>query len=1182
MGRNSIIARRCVWSCLVLTGLGASTVQGQRLHVHTYSEADGLGSTTVKGIAQAPDGLMWFATRAGITSYDGFRFHNYLIKDGLPQADHGMLCVDGRGTLWAISTTTPVRASYFDGQRWIAVASARGRQPGDLITGAVLLPDNDELLVATNSGELLMFNGEAWCTVLPASSVLKPSDLDTTPYGVLMSTNRGLIEVDPHSIETPISTSSMSPPGPVWGVGPRENGDGLWIVGPGWIALSDGEAADLVISDQDMACTPETGPFHVVADGVGGVLFGNPSCLYRFSFPRGLQDLGLPSGVAAASATSIHRDREGHVWVASDRGLSKIVDWRFISYDARHGLYADEVTAVLQRRSGEMVLGSTGGLTLLGAQWATRIHLADHHQLGRVLDLAEAEDGRILAAVHSSGLATIGAAGEVQWHADPAFEDVQVSAVLFDQLDTLWVSTNHSIWKQTPTGFVSMKRSEDDRVPIAGARRLYLGPRGHVYAATCSQGLFRFDADVTHQWRADSAPANNVFAICETRAGRVYVGTVVGLYEVVEDRLIKAAGMQDIERPVYFISEDDLERLWIGTDYGVFRWDGKTMVHFGTSDGLIGTETNRATGLFDDRGHLWIGTDRGVTVYRPEYDNLYSCNPEIQLVDLEAAGRRRMWSDELSLNHDENSVSFGFRVVTFGDERRVRVRTWLEGIEDDWGAYEASPTREIRHTHLPPGRYRLHLQAMSVGGQTSPPCTSPWFTIRPPLWTHPGFVVLVALAAIALFYSLIASVLSRRYARRLREEVRLRTAELHESETKRQRMEQEQARSERLEALGILAGGIAHDFNNLLTVMMGNLSAIEQRADFDRMAQSCVNDALLATERARGLTRQLLTFAKGGAPVRKAAAIAEVIRENVEFSLRGSNLHCEFDLPDDLWFVEIDGSQISQVLNNLLINARQAMPGGGVVNLRARNLEHGPAFLEPGRYVAVEIEDHGTGIAPDQLGRVFDPYYSTKEQGSGLGLAIAFSIIEKHLGRLVVDSVLGVGSVFRFYLPACTSGPETPIPQRAPATVRCHGRILVMDDDIAVRDVVAMSLSRMGYDVDGATCGDDAIAQYRDALGRAEPYDVVVLDLTIRGGMGGLEAVRELRTIDPDVRAIAASGYSEDMVMADAVSFGFCGQIAKPFRPLELAEVVDRVMDGREPVGVDERNDQDPFTVDHE
>jgi PAS domain S-box-containing protein len=367
--------------------------------------------------------------------------------------------------------------------------------------------------------------------------------------------------------------------------------------------------------------------------------------------------------------------------------------------------------------------------------------------------------------------------------------------------------------------------------------------------------------------------------------------------------------------------------------------------------------------------------------------------------------------------------------------------------------------------------------------------------------------------------------------------------------TERQRLIEEQMKSSKLESVGLLAGGIAHDFNNILTAIVGNLSLAQMEAGTTGELPAVLREAELACGRARELTQQLLTFSKGGAPIRQTALLGDVIAESCRFATHGSNVRCLCDLPADLWPVEADKGQISQVIQNIVLNAVEAMPEGGVVEVQARNagLEATDAAgLPAGRYVAIAILDHGTGIRPEHLGKVFDPYFSTKQRGSGLGLATAYSIVKRHDGMLRVESTLGSGSRFEILLPASDKA-STPAAPAASAPVTGSGLILVMDDERPVLTALQRMLERLGYAVVTASDGAEAVRLYEDLRRQGQSVSAVILDLTVPAGMGGLATVRRLHELDPHVRALVSSGYSNDPVLANHRHYGFRAVVPKPY-----------------------------------
>ncbi|MFN7145359.1 MAG: ATP-binding protein, partial [Myxococcota bacterium] len=330
--------------------------------------------------------------------------------------------------------------------------------------------------------------------------------------------------------------------------------------------------------------------------------------------------------------------------------------------------------------------------------------------------------------------------------------------------------------------------------------------------------------------------------------------------------------------------------------------------------------------------------------------------------------------------------------------------------------------------------------------------------------------------------------------------------------TQEQRLERELAKASKLESIGVLAGGIAHDFNNILTSISANISLAERRLGMDNPAKGRLSAAQVACERARDLTRQLLTFSRGGAPIRSATSVRATLQEACGFALQGSSVRAHYDLPADVWPIDADAGQIGQVVHNIALNAVQAMPAGGNLRLAAENVSvDEPSWLPlaPGTYVRVSVSDDGPGIAPENLPRIFDPFFTTKASGSGLGLATAYSIVKRHDGHLGVESVLGAGTTFTLYLPAAAESPRVAA-CREPAEGG-RGRILVMDDDEAIRDLTRECLADLGYECEAASDGGEAIERYVAAQAAGRPFDVLMLDLTVPGGLGGRETLRRLK-----------------------------------------------------------------------
>ncbi len=383
-------------------------------------------------------------------------------------------------------------------------------------------------------------------------------------------------------------------------------------------------------------------------------------------------------------------------------------------------------------------------------------------------------------------------------------------------------------------------------------------------------------------------------------------------------------------------------------------------------------------------------------------------------------------------------------------------------------------------------------------------------------------------------------------------------------ESEKQRLEQEALKARKLESLGVLAGGIAHDFNNILTAILGNINLALIFTNPDEEIYAILSAAEKASLRAKGLTQQLLTFSKGGEPVRKTTSIVDVITDSSSFVLRGGNVRCDTWFEPDLLPVDIDPEQISQVIQNIIINADHAMPQGGVIDIRVKNVlkqQDIPSPLLGDRCIVVSIRDNGCGIPHEIVDNVFDPYFSTKQTGSGLGLAICHSIITQHGGHITIESEQRKGTEISIYLSASQNQLPDSIDQERYLAISGHGKIMIMDDDEMVRNIGKAILIHLGYEVELAADGEEAINMYQTSLISGTQADLIIMDLTIPGGKGGKDAVKEILAINSEAKILVSSGYSNDPIMANYKNYGFCGAVEKPYQMQELNRVIDEALD---------------------
>jgi two-component system, cell cycle sensor histidine kinase and response regulator CckA len=503
-----------------------------------------------------------------------------------------------------------------------------------------------------------------------------------------------------------------------------------------------------------------------------------------------------------------------------------------------------------------------------------------------------------------------------------------------------------------------------------------------------------------------------------------------------------------------------------------------------------------------------------------------------------------------------------------GDQTRLTMQTGrvifegkLDNVSTDWSALHLTAGSQLALVGVYEVKYDEYGQPAGFQLQMRTPADLQ--VLQSPSWLTRERVLGVAAALV------LAVVLCIGWVTALRRRVGKQTQQILKQVQREARLEAELQRAGKLESLGLLAGGLAHDFNNLLTVVMGNLSLARLDTRLAPDTATSIRDAEKASVRARDLTQQLLTFAKGGAPIFAAVSLPDVVREVAEFVLHGSNVRCEFAIPAALWAANVDKGQIGQVVQNIVLNGIQAMSDGGVIDISLANsvvAEEMAQILSPGRYVLLTVTDHGKGISPSDLGKIFDPYFTTKKRGNGLGLATVYSIVKKHHGHITAESVQDCGTTFRIWLPAAgCDAAKRKSSHSSPALVPAaagQARVLFMDDEESIRRLGASILQRMGHEVAAVPDGAEAVRKYSEARSHGRAFDLVIFDLTIPGGLGGRAALEQILREDPQARAIVSSGYSNDQVLSNYRAHGFHGMILKPYVISDFTQVVEKVLRG--------------------
>jgi len=1033
-----------LWLALA-TALAPAPALAQRYFVHTYSETDGLPSSTTNGLAQDADGYMWFATRSGIARYDGVDWTPYSTADGLDSPDQFGLALDEAGTLWAAGAAAPFSLASFGEGRWHDLPGSPPPGPvGERTTGFAVTRSGDRTLaaLATTERRLFVWDGTRWARLDPSPEL----ELGRAPRvagcggRLYVTTERGLASIAAGPTAPALEVFEGMPSPELRGVAAERKGNGscrVWLAGKDWLGHVEDAELTLVAEGVATAFGPGYEFLTLEPDGEGGAFVGNPLGLRHVDARGEVEELTPRSGLIANGATSVLVDRENDVWIGSLRGVSKIASFRFATYDKAHGLLENEVTAVLESRTGAFVLGHARGLTVLDkGEVRTLILERDDVPAGstRVLDLAEDAVGTIWVAASGLGLARFEPGGAVRWHMRESAPAV-VHSVLVDRGGTVWALGSGAVFEVTPRGFERVEGG-----PTHDSRRLFEGAAGRLYVATGGDGLYQRSGGRWIRWDVGEGAANDVFAVLEGPGEELWIGTAAGLFVRRAGRVERALlGGAAVERRVYFLARDDRDRLWIGTDNGVLRWSPEALElrHFTVLDGLAGRETNRAAGVVDSRGRVWIGTEQGVSVYDGARERRDPVAPRPDFRFLEANGQRYPLDQPVRLGQGRGDLLFDFRTPSFVDETRLRYRSRLEGYEASWSAPFAATT--IRYTNLSPGEYRLHLQAASAGEPWGAPISSARIVIPMPFWGSPFFYALLAAIGAWGLYLVQGYAAQKRYSQRLEADVRERTAELSQvnadlraEATERERAESELERLIReLEArnaeLETFTYTVSHDLKSPLVTIEGFVGWLERHVARGDSALVARDLELIrsSTRKMALLLDELLRLSRVGRVANKPELVPleELVHEAElmvagEIAERGVQLSLAPDLPR----VFGDRARLLQVLQNLLKNA-----------VRFSGDRPDPRIEISARQDASEIvccvRDNGIGIEPEYHERVFRLFerLDPKRGGTGLGLAIAERILSAHGGRIWIESEgsgRGTTACFALPRPEADRGPQ--------------------------------------------------------------------------------------------------------------------------------------------------------------
>jgi signal transduction histidine kinase/ligand-binding sensor domain-containing protein len=999
-------------------------MQAQHFPVRIYSEADGLANTDIYDIVQDSSGLIWMARRSGISSYNSVNFRNFNSSDGLNGNSFAFLKVDRANKIWAIPDFGLLHVFAYSNGRWQNICKDKpslikksAEFSGFDISGG---GDTITIAVATKGLGVFLYSNGIWrnYTVrdgLGSNNIFSICFFNDQLY---IATTLGLYYLNK---EGKISRSK-----PSWGIPEKEKvvamaaaGRKLWMLGEGWLGYFDGMQLRPV-SRNIRFFEPRTAlRCFLFADDHDRLVFGGPLASFYYSADLGrVISLGSRNGLAATGGLSGMIDQEGNIWVVGRRGISKVMTLSLANYFESDGLATNEVASVIEESPGRMVFGHAGELSFFNGSGFQCLRFAqaefDENVSSRVIEMKKTVNGIWLAASFC-GLGFMDKNHAFRWYGkSDGLEGISYSVDLTPD-GTLYTTTSSGLFRKDGDRFVHLTIKGYDYMTI---RRVVVSPEGKLLLATLNNGIIEYDKGSVRTIKCfDNPIANNIYSIRIDHKGRCWVGTASGVYMRNDTCLLRVNGHGlNFNRPVYSILEDSKGNMWFGTDNGLIRYDGIRSEHFTLLDGISGLELNRGAGFEDSQGNIWFGTNSGVTVFYENFDHGSDRGPAPRIyIDRIILGKDSLDpSESFSAPGKNLRLDFAFHSVSFKNEKKVRYKYMMEGLDTSWSAEMPYNTTSATYLALPPGKYHFKVKACNPEGVWSSPASSAEIIIQRPLIFRWWFLGMILIAASLIGYLIFKYILVNRYKRNLELMVHERTEEL---ELSREKLRESNQAKDNFFSI------IAHDLRSPFNVMLGMLDLLiaDWNSYSESEKQSMVKKVMNASLRTIDLLDNLLTWAReqrGLLPFSpEKFEICELLQDNISLVEAGARAK-DIDIrmtANATFQVFADRPMVNTIVRNLLSNAVKFTFPGGQIGVEVIRNEAGE--------IQVSVKDNGFGMSPETVGNLFRIEKrsvrkgTANETGTGLGLILCRDFVERNKGRLWVESEEGEGSVFYFILP---------------------------------------------------------------------------------------------------------------------------------------------------------------------
>ncbi len=783
----SILILACCWNLILIA---------QSFPVKNYTEEDGLPSSTVYDVAQDSVGRMWFATRNGICRYDGYNWDVFNTQSGLPANDFIKIKIDKNGNVWALSVDPLYLVFMFNGKEW-------KNYPNNLDEFSRCIPvdfdikvDSDtSIVVATSESGIIIYNKSKWNSIttkdgLSSNQINKIVIINDNIYAATLN---GLSIISENRIE------NILPKRSILGIFEETNNEQsdnsrIWLLGSNEIGYIQNKIYSKVISNFKLSDKGFARTGVILNTGNDKIIFGSRFTLFTYDAQtKKINSLGVGEGLISEGAYSIFKDRENIIWIAGFRGVSKIVSMRLNNYNQASGLFKSEVTSVVERRKGEYIFGHFNGITIYDGKKFLPISFEDEKYISpirnRVQDIAIDKYKNVWIAAENSGVGLLDLNNKIKWYSLPQGGLTNVYSVEVDSNNNIYASNRYDIFKLMHIEF--KKIDLPNKFKDFLKRKLFIDKNKNLIIATSESGIIVKNSDDEFKVIKSStnSNANNVYSVYSNYSSQVFVGTIAGLFTVDSDTLKKYSnGDFQIDRPVYFILNDNKGSFWFGTDNGVINWNGDKFFNIGYNEGLIGLETNRDAGYIDSEGRLWIGTNNGVSEYIERYDQVLESRPNLIFQKFATSERDYFLNDELIFEYDKNDITFHFRAISFINEKENTYKVKLDGFDSEWLNEFKSDNPQIRYTNLPPGNYKIRIKARNAAGVWSKEIISPLITIIKPYYQQMWFNILLLLIIVGIAVLIFLIFQKNLYSKKLKTEVELRTSQLNETQERYRRM----------------------------------------------------------------------------------------------------------------------------------------------------------------------------------------------------------------------------------------------------------------------------------------------------------------------------------------------------------------------------------------------------------